>query len=131
MEEKCHSAALADSEIVARILGAIGQLMIDFHNRDLAVQNAISELTALPDTTGLNVVDLQHIDLVTQTHADLARFLPKLAQCLRENDVAEASLAGTLTLRSLRDILLGAEPSTAASHGTPIPDNDPGEMHLF
>ena len=104
--------------------------MIDFHARDLAVQNAVSELTTLPNTGGLNLVDLQHIDLVTQTHADLAKFLPTLARCLREGDIGEASLAGTLTLRSLQDILLGADPSTSEIHNPP--DNEaPGEMLLF
>ena len=131
MSEPGPSQDPVNGEIVARILGALGQLMIDFHNRDLAVQNAISELTALPDTLGLNVVDLQHIDLVTQTHADLAKFLPKLAQSLREEATSEASLAGTLTLRSLKDVLLGAEPSTAATQDPLLNESDPGEMHLF
>ena len=130
MSETVPSTDPIDGEIAARILGALGQLMIDFHDRDLAVQNAISELTSLPNVGGLNVVDLQHIDLVTQTHADLAQFLPKLAECLRDDDFGQASLAGTLTLRSLRDVLLGAEPSTAADFETQE-EESPGEMLLF
>ena len=113
------------TEFAARIIGALGQLMVDYHARDLAVQNAVSELTSSPTTTGLNLADLQHIDLVTQTHADLARFLPRLAEGLRSTGGADPSLAGSLTLRSLQDVLLNPAQDDAASQV------DPGEMDLF
>ena len=119
------------AEVAARIIGAVGQLMSDFHVRDLAVQNAISEMTCSPDTAGLNMTDLQHIDLVTQTHADLAKFLARLAQSIRERDITEATLAGTLTLRSLQDTLL-AGPEMGAGETSDAQDHsDPGDMLLF
>ncbi len=119
------------AEFTARVIGAVGQLLSDFHARDLAVQNAISEMTCAPETAGLNMTDLQHIDLVTQTHADLAKFLTKMAQGIRENEIAVHSLAGTLTLRSLQDTLL-ADPETDADNtGSNGDDTDPGDMLLF
>jgi hypothetical protein len=96
----------ANAEFAARIIGARGQLMTDFHDRDIAVQTAVSDMTSTAEGHGLNFSDLQHIDLVTQVHEDLARFLPKLAQGLREGDLVENSLASTMTLRSLQDALL-------------------------
>lgn len=119
------------TEFTARIIGAVGQLMSDFHARDLAVQNAISEIACAPETAGLNMTDLQHIDLVTQTHADLAKFLTRLAQSIRENEVAAQTLAGTLTLRSLQDTLLAAPESKSGPVASSNPDPDPGEMLLF
>jgi len=106
-------------------------MMIDFHSRDLAVQNAVSEITAIPTSSGMNMSDLQHIDLVTQTHADLARFLPLLAKSLRSGDVDEPNLKGSLTLRSLQDTLLNGPLS-----GTEIGifgevDAMAGDMDLF
>ena len=119
-----------DSEFLARIVGALGQLMVDFHHRDLAVQNAVSDMTSTPGAQGFHLTDLQHIDLVTQTHADLARFLPRLAQGLRENSLSETGLANTLTLRSLQDSLLRAPLAGDVEHV--IDDQtDPGDMDLF
>ena len=111
--------------------------MIDFHQRDLAVQNAISDMTSSPNSSGLNLTDLQHIDLVTQTHADLARFLPKLALGIRVNDIEEHSLASTMTLRSLQDALLHIPLSgdgTDAGNGGSNGSDDgisAGDMDLF
>ncbi|NNE81592.1 MAG: hypothetical protein HKN18_15095 [Silicimonas sp.] len=116
-------------EFVARILGAVGHLMRDFRDRDLALQDAVADLTCNQQAGGIDLHDLQHIDLITQTHADLAKFLPKLAQCLRKDDFEQASLVGTLTLRSLQDVLLGT--SENCDHHRSHQDVDPGEMVLF
>lgn len=130
MDNTPENSDLDELEFAARIIGALGQLMVDFHHRDLAVQNAISEMTSSPDSRGLHLTDLQHIDLVTQTHADLARFLPKLALGIRVNDIEEHSLATTMTLRSLQDALLRAPLSGKTDH---IVDDeiDAGDMDLF
>ncbi len=87
-------------------------------------------MTSSPGGSGLHLTDLQHIDLVTQTHADLARFLPKLAQGLREADLVENNLASTMTLRSLQDALLRAPLNGDVEH---VVDDqiDPGDMDLF
>ncbi len=130
MDQASETPNPDELEFAARIIGALGQLMIDFHHRDLAVQNAISEMTSSADSCGLHLTDLQHIDLVTQTHADLARFLPKLALGIRVKDIEEHSLASTMTLRSLQDALLRAPLSGAAEHVIED-DVDPGDMDLF
>ncbi len=120
-----------DAEFVARIIGAIGQMMTDFHARDIAVQDAVSDITSKPTSSGMNMSDLQHIDLVTQTHADLARFLPLLAKSLRSGDVSEQSLTGSLTLRSLQDALLKG-PLSGTEIGVFGEGNETaGDMDLF
>lgn len=130
MVDRSESLAPDSREFAARIIGALGQMMVDFHHRDLAVQNAVSDMTCTPGSNGLHLTDLQHIDLVTQTHADLARFLPRLAQGLRESDLVESTLASTMTLRSLQDALLRAPLAGGVEH---VVDDqiDPGDMDLF
>lgn len=119
----------ANAEFAARIIGALGQLMTDFHERDIAVQNAVSDMTSTAEGHGLNFSDLQHIDLVTQIHQDLARFLPKLAQGLREGDLVENSLASTMTLRSLQDALLRGPVSNAEPEAEEVLDS--GDVDFF
>ncbi len=120
-----------NGDIVPRILGALAQLMRDYHDRDLALQNAVAGLTTLSNNSdGINITDLQHLDLVTQTHGELAKFLPKLAQRLRDdNNVEDVCLAGTLTLRSLQDLLLG--PAGLMDTPQEVDEVDPGEILLF
>ncbi|MEP5759451.1 MAG: hypothetical protein ABJ327_09175 [Litoreibacter sp.] len=48
--------------------------MRELHQQDLALQNAVSTLASSASSHGAQVVHIQHIDLVTQTHDDLARF---------------------------------------------------------
>ena len=119
------------NEFAARIIGALGQMMVDFHTRDVAVQNAVSDMTQASGSLGLNMTDLQHIDLVTQTHADLAKFLPRLAESIRNREIAEQSLAGSLTLRSLQDTLLRPIRPPGPEVDPPEEGQDPGDMHLF
>ena len=131
MNQSSEQFGPGSTEFTARIIGAVGQLMSDFHARDLAVQNAISAMTCSSDTAGLNMTDLQHIDLITQTHADLAKFLTRLAQGLRDNDLVDTTLAGTLTLRSLQDTLLASPDADIAGEPGAEDQQDPGEMLLF
>lgn len=113
-------------EDVARILGAMGQLMGQLHARDLALQDAVSDMTTRACEQGAGFADLQHIDLVTQTHADLARFLPQLADCLVGHPVHHRKLAHALTLHSLQNILLGLNTADDADD-----DTEAGELSLF
>ena len=125
----CHK--LENNEFVARIVGALGQMMNDFHGRDLAVQNAVSEITCASESSGMNISDLQHIDLVTQTHADLARFLPLLAKSLRSGAIDEPNLKGSLILRSLQDTLLNGPLSGQEIGVFGEADAVAGDMDLF
>ena len=126
------NSEIGNGDVVPRILGALAQLMRDYHDRDLALQNAVAGLTQMKESpVGINITDLQHLDLVTQTHGELAKFLPKLAQRLRDdNDVEDVCLAGTLTLRSLQDLLLGPAGLIDAPPEK-VDEVDPGECLLF
>lgn len=59
---------------VAGVLAALGELMKELRDQDLALQNAVSELASKTAADGEQLVHIQHIDLITQTHEDLAPF---------------------------------------------------------
>jgi|GEM_PF-2128961 len=113
---------------VARILGAMGQLMEQLYSSDLALQDAVSDMTQKTTGAVSDFGHLQHIDLVTQTHADLARFLPQLADCLVGHPVEHEKLAGALTLHSLQNVLLGLASSNVVNTEE---DVEAGELSLF
>lgn len=111
-------------ESIADVLAALGTLMRSLHRQDLALQNAVSELAVYAPKDGAQVAHIQHIDLITQTHDDLSRFLPQLATALTETNFDEEKLAKMLRLQSLRDQLLNPnEPSKQ--------DVSSGELSLF
>lgn len=99
--------------------------MRDLHLQDLALQNAISKITNNASSEGAEVAHIQHIDLVTQTHDDLARFLPELATALEHTHFDANRLAKMLRLQSLRDQLLSKGDASGDTH-TPS-----GELSLF
>lgn len=91
---------------VAEVLAALGKLMQELHEQDLALQNAVSHLASSATSASPQLRQIQHIDVITQTHSDLARFLPELASCLEKTDFDQVRLAEKLHLQSLRDQLL-------------------------
>ncbi len=121
MEEK-RSDHLVDEAVSADILDNIAKLMATFHESDVALQNALSGLTARLDAPAA-MKELQHIDLITQVHADLARMLPVLAQALRSQPTSRESLLSSLTLRSLQEALI--DPRVDAEEAMA------GELSLF
>jgi hypothetical protein len=94
---------------VASVLLALGRIMHDLQKQDLALQKAIASLASNAQTASADMVHLQHVDLVTQTHEDLARFLPELAACLERTGFDQQKLSQKLRLRSLQDQLLAKE----------------------
>ncbi len=108
---------------VADVLTCLAGLMATFRESDLALQGALSTLTR-ETSNNPNMFQLQHIDLLTQTHCDLARMLPILASSLRGEQITREDLRSGLTLRSLRDALI----DTADQ-----PDHviEAGELSLF
>ena len=96
---------LVEPDDVADILENLASLMGAFHKSDLAVQNALSSVTGA-STAGPNMFELQHIDLITQSHQDLAELLAVLAACTRGRPTRKSELASALTLHSLKDNLL-------------------------
>ena len=119
-----NHAVFSDVEIedVADVLHCLAALMETFQRSDLALQNALSSLTQAPGAHP-NTFQLQHIDLLTQTHCDLARLFPLLAASLRGVRTTHDDLRKAMTLRSLRDALIDADPE-----GNAIPA---GELSLF
>ena len=112
-------------EHVAGVLTALGNLMHDLHRQDLALQKAISNLAVNATDTYEEVAHIQHIDLITQTHEDLARFLPELATALERTDFDYETLAERLRLQSLRDQLL--KKNNSSDETEPVA----GELSLF
>lgn len=106
---------------VAEVLSSMAELMSTFRQHDLALQDALSSISARARATP-EMGNLQHVDLITQTHNDLASLLPKLAAILNGEDLGKDALRHTLTLRSLQDLLIdGADEQTIQT----------GELALF
>lgn len=101
----CASSGVVRPEDVADILENLAALMASFHKSDVALQDALSALaTAAGGQT--TMFELQHIDLLTQSHFDLSKLLTALAPCLRGTPVRRDDLKDVLTLRSLQDSLI-------------------------
>lgn len=96
---------LVEPDDVADILENLASLMGSFHKSDIAVQNALSVLTTTAKS-GPNMFELQHVDLITQSHQDLSELFAVLAACARGRPIRMSDLAASLTLRSLQDNLL-------------------------
>ncbi len=109
---------------IACILHALADMMSTFRQQDLALQDALSSVAAMTQSAP-QLNSLQHIDLITQTHADLARFLPELAAALAGENVRPHDLRASLTLRSLQDQLLDPE------HDANNDALEPGDLALF
>lgn len=111
------------SKDVADVLTCLARLMETFRESDLALQNALSTLTR-ETSSSPNMFQLQHIDLLTQTHCDLARMLPILASSLRGEPKSLEDLRSGLTLRSLQDVLI----DTTEEQESTV---EAGELSLF
>lgn len=96
------------SEDIAEILQKVAELMEGFYKSDLALQNALSSLTQL-SAGAPNLFELQHVDLITQSHADLSKLLAALAKAVSGTPVFRKDLQKTLTLRSLQDSLIDSK----------------------
>lgn len=114
-------AKAIDQADIARVLGAMAVLMSDFREHDLDLQNALSAISARARATP-EMGYLQHVDLITQTHEDLAKLLARLAASLEGETTDINTLKQTLTLRSLQDSLI---------NGNAEEDVETGELSLF
>lgn len=120
-----HDSPKCTPDHVADVLAALGVLMCDLHKQDLALQNAVAELATVAPREATKVSHIQHLDLITQTHEDLSRFLPRLAEALSETDFDPQRLAKVLRLQSLRDQLL--KPDSIVNE----PPVSSGDLSLF
>lgn len=117
--------AVVDPMDVADILANIAELMAEFRDSDIALQNAISTLTRNPGEAP-NMSALQHVDLLTQSHDDLSKLLLALGPCLRGAVVQRDDLKQALRLRSLQDALVTTDKSDTAQA-----DKTAGDVSLF
>ena len=108
----------------AEVLRSLGLIMEQLHQNDLALQDTLPELTGarLPHSKDLS--RLQSLDLNTQIHADLARFLPVFADSLAGVGSGAQDAFETLTLRSLRRALAGCRTPNRGESAT-------GDVWLF
>lgn len=118
-----HSPAPhVDLETAADILMNLADMMQRYHLRDVALQNALSSM-ASDAISPPEMRELQHIDLLTQTHFDLSQLLPVLSACVRGVPTALADLRDALALRSLQDALIDKDCDE--------PGVEAGELSLF
>lgn len=99
-------------------------LLEDLYDADLQLQDALSSL-ALRAKSVPEVSSLQHIDLLTQTHRDLASLLSAMSNCLAGEPLDPEALRSRLTLRSLQDSLFDGPPDADFENVAA------GEMSLF
>ena len=102
----------------------MSDLLDKLHASDLMLQEALSTLTIRANSSR-DIVSLQHVDLITQTHSDLAKLLSVLAASLEDGTLDRDALWSSLELHSLKSSLLNAN--------DPAEDRGPqaGEMHLL
>lgn len=117
-------SALLNTANVAEVLAAMGKLMDELQASDMALQDALSTLAGRAKATP-DMVNLQHVDLVTQTHGDLAKLLRALSNCLDGVATQHEEIRATLTLRSLQDSLL------PFMQNGDVETVDAGELSLF
>lgn len=121
--ESANDRTGVGTDEIAAILVAMAKLMDGFRQSDLALQKALSSLATRANSSP-EMKGLQHIDLITQTHGDLANFLPALANAVKSGNVDYAALRDKLALQSLQDTLIDAQDHEVADH-------TPGELSLF
>ncbi|MDJ0640792.1 MAG: hypothetical protein QNJ20_18390 [Paracoccaceae bacterium] len=107
---------------VAKVLAAIADLMESVHEDDLMLQTALSKI-APHVRSNSEMIDLQHVDLLTQLHKDIAAALRALADVEINTQIPKGTLRSKLTLRSFQDALLDG--------GATTKPQDSGELSLF
>ncbi len=121
MEEHTSSKCLGPEEIGA-VLENLAVLMEELHRSDEALQKALSSLANGGDTEP-TLFELQHVDLLTQSHFDISKLTRVLANWARGTNVTKQDLRKALTLRSLQDKLVDARPGSETVEA--------GELSLF
>ncbi|MEM6388053.1 MAG: hypothetical protein AAF718_17645 [Pseudomonadota bacterium] len=116
------SSDILGPDDIAEVLTNIASLMQDFHRSDEALQVALSSLAEGTDTAP-TLFELQHVDLLTQSHFDLGKLMSVLAEAARGKAVNRGDLRDALTLRSLQDSLIDSQAQPK--------QNEAGELSLF
>jgi len=104
MDDTPASRFLEPDEVAA-ILDNLASLMEDLHRSDEALQTALSSLANGSDAAP-TLFELQHVDLLTQSHFDVSKLVRVLANWARGKPTSREDLTAALTLRSLQDKLV-------------------------
>lgn len=93
---------------IAEILSRLANVFQNFHERDVALQNALSNLE-ISGASDEAIKTIQHLDLITQSHLDFSGLLQCISDSLKSDSTCLNSLRETLTLRSLKDELFDGD----------------------
>ena len=104
----------------AKFIATLGDVFASIHQEDIALQAAICVLVSNSESALQHTKDLQHVDLITQFHANMSRLLPVLAQQLEKSEFSREALLEELNLQSLRDCF--------AQHGESSISDNAGEL---
>lgn len=110
------------AEDIGDVLENLAVLMEELHRSDAALQKALSSL-ANGNENKPTLFELQHVDLLTQSHCDIGKLARTLADWARGRSVTRHDLRAALTLRSLQDKLVDAH------HDADL--TEAGELSLF
>lgn len=103
---------------LAAILGRVASILSDLHLDGLAIQRDISDLINYLDDIPEDLRDIQRLDSLSQTHADLAAFVQTLSQDLEAGMVDNCRLRDALRLGAMKKILLDEhEEDHTSDHG--------------
>ena len=87
----------------AQFIATLGDVFASIHQEDIALQADICVLVSNSESALQHTKDLQHVDLITQFHANMSRLLPVLAKQLEKNEFSREALLEELNLQSLKD----------------------------
>lgn len=107
---------------VAEVLDNVATLIEHLHHSDEALQTALSSLAGAQDSAS-TPFELQHLDLLTQSHLDLFKLTRILACWARGTPVRRGDLRDVLTMRGLKDRLVDSHAEEKTT--------EPGELQLF
>lgn len=96
----------APPETVADVLQRLSILMEQMQDRDIRLQTTISEISKERTLATDEIEALQYLDLSTQIHGDLQRFLTRLSGDVGNGSLNHETLSATLKLGSLKKGLL-------------------------
>ena len=104
----------------AKFIATLGDVFASIYQDDIALQAAICVSVSNSESALQHTKDLQHVDLITQFHANMSRLLPVLAQQLEKSEFSREALLEELNLQSLRDCF--------AQHGESSISDNAGEL---
>lgn len=91
---------------LAAILERVASILSDLHLDGLAIQRDLGDLITAVEVAPEHLADIQRLDSMSQTHADLSAFVQVLAQDVETGCVDNDRLRDALRLGAMKKILL-------------------------